>query len=349
MDILYANFLDAEEGCCPCKKSSRRVNAYKINARGNKMGLPKSVAIYEVGPREGVQMEEPPVSTTDKISLINALSQTGLRSIEVTSFVSPKWVPQMADAEKVLANLNRVDGVAYRAVYLNTKGLERALSQDVVVDGFLGITASETFSKKNTNKTVAETVADLPNWLQTYKRAGIPVEQVLIMTAFGCNYEGEIPLSRVLDLIAQAITVAEGHGENIASIKLTDTMGWANPEQMKRTIDAVSDKWPNKEIQLHLHDTRGLGLANVYAALQEGVRTFDSALGGLGGCPFAATKGAAGNIATEDLVFLCEEMGIDTGVDLAALIQCVYEAERIFGRSLPGHVAKGGLGMKHAK
>jgi hydroxymethylglutaryl-CoA lyase len=307
------------------------------------MGLPKSVFIYEVGPREGVQIEDGPISTDDKVSFINAISQTGVNSIEVTSFVSPKWVPQMADADEVLSRINRKPDVSYRAVYLNIKGLERALVHNVKIDGVIALTASSIFSKRNTNKTVEEAIELLPNWITKYQELQIPVDQIALMTAFGCNFEGDISTERVLSVLQQALTKAEVYGEDISKFKLCDTMGWANPEQIKRTIYSIQEKWPEKGIILHLHDTRGLGLANVYAAIQEGVREFESAIGGLGGCPFAAVKGAAGNIATEDLVLMCEEMGIDTGINLDSLVECATMAERIFGHELPGHLSKGGL------
>ncbi|MDQ1002659.1 hydroxymethylglutaryl-CoA lyase [Neobacillus niacini] len=307
------------------------------------MGLPKSLTIYEVGPREGFQIEDGPISTNDKVKLINCLSETGLTSIEVTSFVSPKWVPQMADAEEVLSKINRKQEVSYRTVYLNVKGLQRAYQNDVTLDGVLMLTASETFSKKNTNKGIDETLSAIPHWIQAYQEFKIPVDQIAVMAAFGCNYEGEINIQKVMNTIQQAIDRVEENGESIKKIKLADTMGWANPEQIKETIYTIKKKWPQMKILLHLHDTRGLGLANAYAAMQEGVDEFESAISGLGGCPFAAVKGAAGNIATEDLAFMCMEMGVNTGVDLDLLLDCARMTEGIVGHSLPGHLMRGGL------
>ena len=307
------------------------------------MTLPQHVQLYEVGPREGFQSETSTILTEDKIAFINALSQTGLKHIEATSFVSPKWVPQMADAEKVLANIERVSGVTYRAAYLNLKGLERALSNNVTLDGSLVLSASDAFSKRNMNKTISEKLAELPEWIEAYQAAGIPVKQMGFMASFGCNFEGYIYLDHLLDLMGKVIALAEGYGERIQKVKLADTMGWANPEQIKRTVRAIQDKWPELHIHLHLHDTRGLGLANVYAALQEGLWEFDTAIAGLGGCPFAAVKGAPGNISTEDVAFLCEQMGIDTGLNLESLVECSKMAEVIVGRELPGHLSKGGV------
>ncbi|MED3661856.1 hydroxymethylglutaryl-CoA lyase [Ureibacillus terrenus] len=307
------------------------------------MGLPRHVELYEVGPREGFQSETNPISTEAKIKFVNALSGAGLRHIEVTSFVSPKWVPQMADAEQVLSGINRVPGVAYRAAFLNLKGLERAIQSGVTLDGSLVLSASNTFSKRNMNKTTDEMFETLPEWIEAYKAANIRVKQMGFMAAFGCNFEGYIYLDHLIRLMEDVINLAASYGENIEKVKLADTMGWANPEQIKRTIRTIQDKWPDLNIHLHLHDTRGLGLANVYAALQEGIWEFDTAIGGLGGCPFAAVKGAPGNVATEDVAFLCEEMGIETGLNLEALVECAKLAEQIVGRQLPGHLAKGGV------
>ncbi|MCM3115436.1 hydroxymethylglutaryl-CoA lyase [Neobacillus sp. MER 74] len=271
------------------------------------------------------------------------MSQTGLKNIEVTSFVSPKWVPQMADAEIVLAKIERVQGVAYRAAYLNLKGLERALANNVTLDGSLVLSASDAFSRRNLNKSTSEMLKALPEWIEAYQAAGIPVKQMGFMASFGCNFEGYIYLDHLLNIMGKVISLAESYGERIQKVKLADTMGWANPEQIKRTVRAIQDKWPEINIHLHLHDTRGQGLANVYAALQEGLWEFDTAVAGLGGCPFAAVKGAPGNISTEDVAFLCEEMGIDTGLNLEALVECSKMVEQIVGRELPGHLSKGGV------
>ncbi|WP_249870774.1 hydroxymethylglutaryl-CoA lyase [Oceanobacillus saliphilus] len=307
------------------------------------MSLPKSIKIYEVGPREGFQIEDGPISTGDKVELINKLNHTGISSIEVTSFVSPKWVPKMADAEKVLHLMEKKPNVEYRTVYLNINGLRRALNNNVTIDGVLLLTASNTFSKRNTNKSIQKTLYDLKDWITVYKESGLKVDQLALMAAFGCNFEGNITLPQTVNIIQNAMSIAEENNEKIRKIKLADTMGWANPQQIKRTINIVKENWPEIEIILHLHDTRGLGLANAYAAMEEGVREFETAIGGLGGCPFAAVKGAAGNIATEDLVFMCEEMGIDTSIDLEGLLECTKFAEEIVGHRLPAHLTTGGM------
>ncbi len=179
-------------------------------------------------------------------------------------------------------------------------------------------------------------------YLDQYKAAGVPVDSVGVNAAFGCNFQGDIPTSRVLEAIGQAFEVAAAHDVDPPMIRLSDTMAWATPDRIKRTVGAVRERYPDKEIHLHLHDTRGMAVANAYAGLEMGVASYDSAVAGLGGCPFAGHAGAAGNICTEDLVFLCHEMGIETGIDLDALIEASKIAEEVVGRPLPGKVAKGG-------
>ncbi|MCC7368208.1 MAG: hydroxymethylglutaryl-CoA lyase [Chloroflexi bacterium] len=305
--------------------------------------MPATVSIHEVGPREGFQFEKGPIPTDRKIELIDALSETGLTRIQVTSFVSPKWVPQMADAEEITARFRRVPGVAYDALALNDRGIERAAASGVYTfEGNLSLIATDVFSQKNTNKTIAETIAALPGRIAMFETFDIPVRAVSIMAAFGCNYAGDVALPDLLRLVQVGVDVAAEHGYGIDSIRLADTMGWANPLQMKRTIAACQDRFPAAEVSLHLHDTRGTAMANAFAALELGVRDFDASVGGLGGCPFAKHKGSAGNIVTEDLVFMCEEMGISTGVDLDRLIACAALAEEVVGHPLPGKLLRGG-------
>ncbi len=305
--------------------------------------LPTSVSIHEVGPREGFQFEKAFIPTADKVRLVDALSETGVKRIEVISFVHPKWVPQVADAEEVAAGFTRKPGVSYTAVYLNEKGLERTLAAGKFdVKGTLYLTASETFSRKNTNKGIQETIEALPGWIQVYRSRGIEVTMGGIMAAFGCNYEGDVPLGRVLQLVEAFHQLGREHSFTLRTLQLADTMGWANPQQMKRVIGAVRDRWPELWIGLHLHDTRGAGLANAVAAMELGVADFDSSCAGLGGCPFAGHKDAAGNIVTEDFAMLCQEMGIETGIDVARMAECARLAEEVVGHSLPGKVAKAG-------
>jgi hydroxymethylglutaryl-CoA lyase len=312
--------------------------------------FPRKVRINEVGPREGIQFEKTFISTEKKIQLVDALSETGLACIEVTSFVSPKWVPQMADAEDVSRGFKKVPDVQYTALYLNLKGLERATAVGKYeLEGLLPVTASDSFSQKNTNKTIQKTLAGLGEWIQKYEELKIPVLGSSILAAFGCNYEGEVPPDKVVGLAMDIEKVLTEHGYHMAQLSLSDTMGWANPLHVQRLIGKLRDKWPDLHICLHLHDTRGTGLANVLSALQMGVVEFDASVGGLGGCPFGGHRGAAGNICTEDLVFMCQEMGIETGVNLDRLIECANQAESIFGHELHGKVMKAGSLQKFRK
>ena len=307
------------------------------------MALPKRIVIHELGPREGMQIEKNPVDTSEKIRLVDMLSDCRFHEIEVTSFVSPKWVPQMADAEQVVAGIRRAEGTRYTAIYLNTQGLQRAvMTGRLDVEGSLSITASEAFSKKNTNRSIAETLAETEKRIEGFQRFGIRPHEVSVMAAFGCNYEGDIAPDHVVGLIAQLMDLAEQNQYDISMIQLADTMGWANPEAIRRLVGKIQDRWPNRRINLHLHDTRGMGLMNAFAALEMGVDDFDSAVAGLGGCPYAGFKDAPGNIATEDLVHMCHELGIETGVDLERLLDVAREAERIVGHPLPGKVMRGG-------
>jgi hydroxymethylglutaryl-CoA lyase len=305
--------------------------------------LPKTVEIMEVGPRDGLQIEPRVLSMAEKIRMIDALADAGLREIEAGSFVNPKAVPQMADTNELFNALNRRDGVRYRALWLNPKGLERALANGRVdMDGKLTITASETFIKRNTNRSIDETFNEMPDWIQRYRDAGVAARSLGVMAAFGCNFEGYIPEEKVVGLVGRSIDVMAEHGCKLEKLSLADTMGWGSPAQIKSLVGKIRDKWPDIRVKLHLHDTRGCAVANAVAAMEVGVAEFDSSVGGLGGCPFAGHKGAAGNICTEDLAFACGEMGIETGVDLDALVEAAKLAEELVGHQLPGKVMKGG-------
>lgn len=305
--------------------------------------LPTRVAIQEEGPREGFQIEPGPIATARKIELIDALTETGLAKIQVASFVNPKRVPGWADADEVVAGFRRKAGVKHHVLWLNEKGLQRALAcRDIEMFGSISTTTSETFMGMNTNRGFAENVKVQRNQIAIYKEHGVPVTRASIMTAFGCNFEGDISPARVVERLEELLGVAEEQGVSIEIISLADTVGWATPKSVKQVTGAVRDRWPDKRICLHLHDTRGCGVANVYAGLEMGVDLYDSSVAGLGGCPFAGHKGAAGNVCTEDVVFMCEEMGIDTGVDLEALIEAARLAEDIVGHELPGKLMRGG-------
>lgn len=305
--------------------------------------LPKRVHLMEVGPRDGLQIEQKILTTAEKLELINMIEDAGIKEIEVGSFVNPKAVPTMADTTAVFAGIKRKPGVVYRGLSLNTKGVERAMSTpNIDLDGRLHITASEVFVKRNTNRSIDDTFRQLPEWIALYKKASVPVDGVTMMAVFGCNFEGDIPVQRVVDLLARTDDILAEHGETLKFANLCDTMGWANPEQIKRVVGKVRDRWPTLQIKLHLHDTRGLAMANAYAALEMGIDEFDASIGALGGCPFAGHKGAAGNISTEDLAFMCEEMGIVTGIDIDKLCAAARRAEQMVGHPVPGKVMKGG-------
>ncbi len=305
--------------------------------------LPQSVQINEEGPREGFQFERGPIPTERKVELIDALSETGLNHIQTVSFVNPQRVPGMADAEEVAARFERKPGVAYTGLWLNEKGLERAIACGRLdLSGSISLTASEPFLQRNQNRSLADNIAMQHNMIQLYQDHGIAIERGSIMAAFGCNFAGDIAIETVVDMVERIVDIAEEHDIQLQVISLADTMAWATPLSIKQVVGAVRERFPVLDIALHLHDTRGMGIANAYAGLEMGVGIFDSAVAGLGGCPFAAHRGAAGNVCTEDLVFMCEEMGIATGVDLESLIDAARLAEDIVGHPLPGSVKMGG-------
>jgi hydroxymethylglutaryl-CoA lyase len=304
--------------------------------------LPKRVHIHEEGPREGFQIEPGPIATKDKARFIEALAETGLKEIECCSFVNPKKVPGQADAEELARTINKRPGVRYTCLWLNLRGLERAIAAGLDLEGRVLASASETFSKRNSNMDFARELAEQRDWLLRYRQVGVAPEWLSVMTAFGCNFSGEVPVARVVEVIRASLAQAEEIGMPLKGINLADTVGWATPLSVERVVGAVRARWPHMPIALHLHDTRGAGLANAYAGLRLGVAYFDSSCAGLGGCPFAGHKGAAGNISTEDLAHMCEEMGIETGLDLEKLVECAKLAEEIVGHPLPGKVMRGG-------
>jgi hydroxymethylglutaryl-CoA lyase len=307
------------------------------------MSLPASIRINEEGPREGFQFEKGAIPTERKIALIDALSQTGLDHIQIVSFVNPRAVPGMADAEAVVAGITPRPDVAYSALWLNDKGFERALATGRLdIKGSIVLTASALFLMRNQHRTPEQQRADQHAIIEMYKAHGVPVERGGIMAAFGCNFAGDVTTESILALVQEQIDIAAAHDVTLSRFMLADTMAWATPLTIKRVVGAVQDRFPELEISLHLHDTRGMGIANAYAGLEMGVRDFDSSVAGLGGCPFAGHAGAAGNVCTEDLVFLCDEMGIATGIDLEALADCARLAEDVVGHPLPGSVMKGG-------
>lgn len=314
--------------------------------------LPSAVEIIEVGPREGFQYEgavrPDAIKFSDKLRLIKALSHTGLTTVQVVSFVHPRQVPQMADAERICEALPQRTPVRFTGIYLNEVGLRRALAaQNLTIVPELVLTASETFALKNQRRTLAEDVKAQRKMIEAYREQALTVRCGSIMAAFGCNYEGDIPLSRILDLVTTLRELAEESSGQLQTLMLADTMGWANPQKIQRTIATVREKWPDLKVRLHLHDTRGLGVANVYSALGEGIASFDTAVGGLGGCPFAGHGGAAGNVCTEEVAFLCRELGIETGIDLESLIDCARLAEAVVGHPLPSRLIRSNLHRKN--
>ena len=296
------------------------------------MKLPAKVIIVEAGPRDGLQNEAREVPSQDKVRLIEALAETGLARIEATSFVHPKWIPRLADADEVLARLRRKPGVAYSALVPNLKGLERAVAAKVD-EAVLFLSASEGHSKANINKTIAEAVDSYRPVAAEAKRAGLRVRGA-ISTAFGCPFDGDV------DPAVVARLAGDLRAMGCDEVAVCDTVGFANPRQVEEVVRRVAAEVPLERIALHFHDTRGTALANIVAGLQAGVTAFDGAVGGLGGCPYAG--GATGNVATEDMVNMLEEMGVATGVNLDALIECATLATGLVGRTPQGHVAQAG-------
>ncbi len=303
------------------------------------MNFPDSVRIREVGPRDGFQNEPEVIATEDKIRLINMLAGSGLKRIEVTSFVRPDVIPQLSDAVDVLSGIDRPRGVSYSVLIPNRRGLENALAlRDRFDETNFFLSASETHNRKNVNRSVEESIAGLEETIPVAIGAGLRCEGV-ISTSFGCPYEGDVPVENVLAIalrLARAGCVEVGFG---------DTTGMANPIQVRRFFAEARERFEAEglrevELTAHFHDTRGQGLANVLAALEEGVESFESSFGELGGCP--VPPGATGNIASEDLISMLGEMGIETGVELPKLIEASAEAQRILGRPLGSHVLKAG-------
>ena len=284
--------------------------------------IPQEVILHEVVLRDGIQNEKTIIPTEEKIQLINKLIDCGLRRIEVSSFVNPRLVPQMADAEDLWSKIERKKGVLYSALILGGKSLNRAIHCHVPHVGIF-LSASETHSLKNSNRSVSEAKKEVIELVEKAKSAGVGV-RAGIMNAFGCAYEGEIPVEKVINLIGDLVKAEPDE------ICLADTSGMANPGQMREVLKQVREVVGDRTVSLHLHNTRGLGLANVWEALQHGISIFDTSMGGLGGCPFV--PGAKGNIATEDTVHMFHEMGIKTGIDLGCLINESLSFEKFMGK-----------------
>ena len=304
--------------------------------------MPKRVTFREDGPREGFQAIAEVVPTPKKLELIHALAETGVTSIEVTSFVRPDRVPQLADADELCRQLIKKPGVDFHALTLNEKGFLRSLQHPSLTPiGFIMIAASEAFLKRNNNRTLDEAIAELPKTIEQFRAAQLPLSRLMISTAFGDALEGKKTSADVLRVVVRALKKLEENGAVPEEVTFADTTGWGNPESVTRLISEFRSTYPAIEVGLHLHDTRATGLPNLYAGLLCGVTRFDTSVAGLGGCPFA--PGAAGNVATEDAAFLCQELGIETGLNLERYIECAKLAERIVGHPLPGKLKSGGL------
>jgi hydroxymethylglutaryl-CoA lyase len=293
--------------------------------------LPTSVSIREVGPRDGLQ-NEAPVPTEAKVRLLDALGRTGVRRIEAVSFVHPKAIPQMADADQVWARAVKTDGVRYSALVPNSRGAQRALAAGFT-EVEVVVSASDTHNRHNVNRSTAESLDDISGLIDQLHRHGATAE-VIVSTSFGCPYQGDVDPARVAGIVDRV--VADGAD----SVSFGDTTGMATPRRVREVVTRVRERHPDLPLLLHFHDTRGTALANLLTALELGVTEYDASVGGLGGCPYA--PGATGNVATEEVVHMLHDMGIDTGIDLDALLEAAALAEEIVGRELPSGVLRAG-------
>jgi len=293
--------------------------------------LPQRVEIIEVGPRDGFQILPAFIETADKIRIIESLIRAGIRRMEVTSFVHPKVVPQMRDAGEVMRGIQRA-GCQCFAMTPNAKGAERAIEAGSDMLNLI-ISASESHNRSNVRMSVDESLAGFPAVMELARQAGTPV-RASVATAFGCPFEGEVPIGRVLYVCRRLVEMG------CVELNLCDTTGMTNPRHVARVAEAVRREFPNVGIAMHFHNTRGAGAANLLAAAQNGITSFEASFGGLGGCPFA--PGATGNVCTEDMVHMLQEMGIETGIDLPALIEAVRAAEKLLGMTFTGQLIKAG-------
>ena len=288
-------------------------------------GLPERVTIVEVGPRDGLQNEPAVVPTAQKIAFVDQLTAAGHQAIEVSAFVSPKWVPQMGDAADVFARIARKEGVRYSALVPNRAGLDRAFAAGVREIAIFAA-ATETFSRKNINQSIDESFVVYRQVTDAALQAGLRIRAYL-STSFGCPFEGAVDPARVIDLAERLVQLGA------YEVAVSDTIGIAHPGQVSQLLDLLLERVPVAQVALHFHDTRGTALANVLAALQHGIVTFDSAAGGLGGCPYA--PGAAGNLATEDLLYMLDGLGVKTGVSLEGIVAASRAIEGAIGHPLP--------------
>jgi hydroxymethylglutaryl-CoA lyase len=296
--------------------------------------LPAAVRVREVGPRDGFQNEPEVIATDDKVRLIDMLAAAGLKRMEVTSFVRPDVIPQLADADQVLDRIQKPDGVSYSVLIPNERGLERALARRDRFDEInVFLSATESHNERNKNRTIAESLDDLRRTIARGREEGLRCEGVLSVV-FGCPYEGEVPPERVLEIAERLIEAG------CEEISFGDTTGMANPRQVAEFFAAATERLEGVELTAHFHNTRGQGLANVLAALERGIDSFESAFGELGGSPL--TPGATGNVSTEDVVSMLHEMGIETGIDLGRLLDASRAVQDLLGRPLGAHVLRAG-------
>jgi hydroxymethylglutaryl-CoA lyase len=299
------------------------------------------ITIYEVGPRDGLQNEAATIPTADKIAFVDRLSAAGLPAIEVSAFVNPARVPQMADADAVFAGITRRPGTRYTALVPNLRGLARAHAAGVT-EVALFAAASETFSRRNINQSIEESFATYGEVAREALTAGLRIRGYL-STAFGCPFEGAVPVERVIELTERLLALG------VFEVAVSDTIGVAHPGQVRTLLDALLKRVPAERVALHFHDTRGTALANVLAALDFNIATFDASAGGLGGCPYA--PGATGNLATEDLLYMLNGLGLETGVNLDAVYDASQALEPLIGHRLPSRCVQARhstLGTRHS-
>ncbi|HBA36011.1 MAG TPA: hydroxymethylglutaryl-CoA lyase [Gammaproteobacteria bacterium] len=307
--------------------------------------LPKFVELHEEGPREGFQIEKKHYPIEQRAALVEAIAEAGVKKIQVGSYVSPRAVPTMADSGDLFKIIKRKEDVRYTLLWLNEKGFQQAYdTPGISLDPKLLFYTTDEFSQRNNNCTSAEMRERQKGWLDAYQAKGLGVETAYIVTAFGCNFEGHVPIKAVTDNVQWILDTFAERDLSLPNIILADTVGWANPLEVKRRIGAVREMVPDARIGMHIHDTRGAGIANFVAAMEMGVDLFEGSVAGLGGCPFAGHGdfNAAGNVCTEDMVFIAQEMGIETGIDLDKLVDAARLAEEIIGRPLNGRVMHSG-------